>query len=523
MDAFDAVVVGAGCNGLAAAIHLLERGWSVAVIEQAAEPGGAVKTREVTLPGFRHDLCAMNLSMFAGSPFFAAHKDALAALGLGFAPAADCFASVFRDRTYLGVSKEIEKTVSAITAVSAKDAEAWRAMAARFGEDAPHIFGLLGSPMPSFAAARVLWSAWRAKGVSGLLDLGRLLLASPRDFLDAHFKSPKVKAMMAAWGMHLDFPPDVAGGALFPYLESMADQSFGMVIGAGGADVIIRAMVGLIEAKGGEIRLKSPVARIETDASGATGVKLKDGTRIAARKAVIANLDPRIVFGRLMEPDPKRKGFDDKVARIRSGPGTMMIHLALESLPDWLAGDELKRFAYVHVAPDLAMMSRAFAEAAAGLLPAEPVLVVGQPTAIDPTRAPPGKHVLWVQVRVLPAAIAGDALGRISATAWDAAKAPYAERVLDLLETYAPGLRGKILARSVWSPRDLEHENPCLIGGDNLTGSHHLDQNFFFRPVAGYSRYATPTPRLYLCGAATWPGAGTGAGSGYMLAKMLAG
>jgi phytoene dehydrogenase-like protein len=237
---------------------------------------------------------------------------------------------------------------------------------------------------------------------------------------------------------------------------------------------------------------------------------------------VIANLHPQIVFGRLVRPDPKRKAFDEKVARIRAGPGTMMIHLALDSLPDWRAGPELKRFAYVHVAPDLTMMSRAFAEAAAGLLPAEPVLVVGQPTAIDPTRAPPGKHVLWVQVRVLPATIAGDALGRISATAWDEAKEAYAERVLDILEIYAPGLRAKILGRSIWSPLDLERENPCLIGGDNLTGSHHLDQNFFFRPVAGYSRYATPTPRLYLCGAGTWPGAGTGAASGYMLAKMLA-
>jgi phytoene dehydrogenase-like protein len=223
-----------------------------------------------------------------------------------------------------------------------------------------------------------------------------------------------------------------------------------------------------------------------------------------------------------MKPDSKRKAFDEKVARIRAGPGTMMIHLALDSLPDWRAGDELKRFAYAHVAPDLAMMSRAFAEAAAGLLPAEPVLVVGQPTAIDPTRAPPGKHVLWVQVRVLPATIAGDALGRIQTTAWEEAKEPYAERVLDLLETYAPGLRAKILGRSTWSPIDLERENPCLIGGDNLTGSHHLDQNFIFRPVAGYSRYTTPTPRLYLCGAGTWPGAGTGAASGYMLGKMLA-
>jgi phytoene dehydrogenase-like protein len=522
MDAFDAIVVGAGHNGLAAAIHLLNRGWSVVVIEQAGEPGGAVKTREVTLPGFRHDLCAMNLSLFAGSPFFVAHKDELAAQGLSFAPAADCFASVFRDHTYLGVSKDLEKTATAISALSAKDSAAWRAMLARFGDEAPHIFGLLGSPMPSFATARTLWSAWRARGTQSLLDLARLLLASPRDFLDAHFESPKVKAMMAAWGMHLDFPPEAAGGALFPYLESMANQAFGMVLGAGGADVIIRAMTGLIKAKGGEIRLKSPVTRIESDASGATGVTLGEGTRITAKKAVIANLHPQIVFGRLMSADPKRKAFDEKVARIRAGPGTMMIHLALDSLPDWRAGPQLQRFAYVHVAPDLTMMSRAFAEAAAGLLPAEPVLVVGQPTAIDATRAPSGKHVLWVQVRVLPATIAGDALGRIQANAWDEAKEEYAERVLDILETYAPGLRAKILGRSVWSPLDLERENPCLIGGDNLTGSHHLDQNFFFRPVAGYSRYATPMSRLYLCGAGTWPGAGTGAASGYMLAKMLA-
>jgi phytoene dehydrogenase-like protein len=522
MDAFDAVVVGAGLNGLAAAVHLLSRGWSVAVIEQAAEPGGAVKTREVTLPSFRHDLCAMNLSLFAGSPFFAAYKEELTAQGLAFAPAADCFASVFRDHGFLGVSKDLDKTLAAIAALSVKDAAAWRAMVSRFGEDAPHLFALLGSPMPSLGSLRAVWGAWRTKGSAFLVDLGRLLISTPRDFLDAHFEEPKVKAMMAAWGMHLDFPPDVAGGALFPYLESMANQAFGMVIGRGGADAIIKAMTGLIKAKGGEIRLKSPVAKIETAAGGAPRVRLADGTRITAKKAVVANLNPQIVFGRLMDPEPKRRAFDDKVARIRAGPGTMMIHLALDSLPDWRAGDGLKGFAYVHVAPDLAMMSRAFAEAAAGLLPAEPALVVGQPTAIDPSRAPPGKHVLWIQVRALPAAIAGDALGLIGATAWDAAKEAYAERVLDILETYAPGLRGKILARSVWSPLDLERENPCLIGGDNLTGSHHLDQNFIFRPVAGYSRYKTPVRGLYLCGAATWPGAGTGAGSGFLLAKMLA-
>ena len=201
----------------------------------------------------------------------------------------------------------------------------------------------------------------------------------------------------------------------------------------------------------------------------------------------------------------------------------MMIHLALDELPDWRGGRAVRDFAYIHVAPDLEMMTRVYAEASAGLLPAEPVLVVGQPTAIDPSRAPAGKHVLWLQVRVLPADIRGDAAGTIAARDWDAARQPYADRVMDILEYYAPNLKNRVLGRAVFSPLDLERENPNLIGGDNLSGSHHLDQNFFLRPVAGWSRYRTPVRNLYLCGASTWPGAGTGAGSGFMLARMLAG
>ena len=520
---YDAIIIGAGHNGLAAAVRLVEKGWKVAVIEGKSEPGGAVKTRELTLPGFRHDLCAMNLSMFAGSPFFAAHKDVLLAQGLEFAPAQDCFATVFRDGTYLGVSQDLEKTLAGIAALSPRDAQAWRDLLSRFGGDAPHIFALLGSAMPSLAAAKVVWKAWREKGAGWLYATLRLLLATPRDFLDARFSHPKVKAVMAAWGLHLDFAPDVAGGALFPYLECMINQSFGMVIGKGGADTIVKAMTGALAAKGADLLLGSPVTRIETRGGRASAVTLADGRRLEATRAVIANAHPQLVFGQLVAPDPARAEFDRDLAGFRAGPGTMMIHLALDAAPNWRAGPELAKFAYVHVAPDLEMMSKVYAEASAGLLPAEPALVVGQPTAIDPSRAPAGKHVLWVQVRVLPAHIVGDSKGEILATTWDDAKEAYAERVLDLLETHAPGLRGHILGRSIFSPIDLERENPNLIGGDNLSGSHHLDQNFFLRPVPGYSRYKTPVQGLYLCGASTWPGAGTGAGSGFMLAKMLAG
>jgi phytoene dehydrogenase-like protein len=210
------------------------------------------------------------------------------------------------------------------------------------------------------------------------------------------------------------------------------------------------------------------------------------------------------------------------VRTFRYGLGTMMLHLAMSDLPDWTAGEELKRFAYVHLAPDLDMMSRVYSDAMAGLLPAEPVLVVGQPTAIDPARAPEGKHILWVQVRVLPAEIRGDAAGAIAARDWESAKEAYADRVVGIIERYAPGTRAKVLARHVESPADLEKRNPNLVGGDNLAGSHHLSQNFLFRPVSGWADWRTPVRDLYLIGASTWPGAGTGAGSGYMLAKTLA-
>jgi len=520
--AYDAVIIGAGHNGLAAALRLAEKGWRVAVVEAHAEPGGAVKTRELTLPGFRHDLCAMNLSMFAGSPFFAAHKDSLIANGLAFAPVERCFATVYRDGTYLGVSKTAESTLAGIAALSKHDADAWTALIQRFNGEAAHLFALLGAPVPSWAMAKVVAKACWEKGLGWPYETLKLLLATPRDFLDAHFEHPKVKAMMAAWGMHLDFPPDAAGGALFPYLECMVNQNFGMVIGQGGADTIIKAMVGALKAKGGELWLGDRVTSVATSGEVATGVILSSGKRLEA-KAVIANVHPKIVFGELVPRDAARAKFERDVAKFRAGPGTMMVHLALDDLPDWRAGAALRDFAYVHVAPDLEMMSRAFAEASAGLLPAEPVLVVGQPTAIDPIRAPRGKHVLWVQVRVLPAEIRGDAANQIGATSWDEAKEVYADRVLDILESYAPGLKSRILGRSVFSPLDLERENANLIGGDSLSGSHHLDQNYFLRPVAGWSRYRTPVRNLYLCGASTWPGAGTGAGSGFLLSKILAG
>lgn len=520
---YDTVIIGAGHNGLAAAIHLTQRDWKVAVFEAKAEAGGAVKTREATLPGFRHDLCAMNLSLFAGSPFLQENRAALVQHGLEFVPAEDCFASVFPDETWFGVSKTLDRTLDRLRAIDPKEAETWLRLLQQFGADAPHIFALLGNPMPSWATAKVVWSAWRQRGTPWLLGMLRFLLSSPRDWLDANFDSRKVKATLAAWGMHLDFPPDAAGGALFPYLESMANQAFGMVIGKGGADTMIKAMTGYLARLGCDIHVNAPVKEIMMEQGAASGVVLVNGERIGARKAVIANVTPQLLFGGLLPNGSGNPETDRKFQSFRPGPGTMMLHLALAAPLAWVAGKQLQNFAYVHVAPSLDYMTAAYSAAMDGLLPRAPVLVVGQPTALDPSRAPQGKHVLWVQVRVLPKHIKGDEAGKIKGTTWRDIKKDYADRVIGLIENYAPGTRKKILGSAIFSPDDLETENPCLVGGDNLSGSHHLDQNFLFRPVAGYSRYRMPVNKLYMCGAATWPGAGTGAGSGYMLGKMLAG
>lgn len=523
MSEFDAIFVGAGHNSLACAAHLALKRWKTAIFERNPVSGGAVQTREVTLPGFRHDLGAMNLSLFAGSAFHRKYANELKTAGLEFAPVADCFASVFPDGRWFGVSTDLEKTVGRLAAFSAEDAETWRKLAGGFMGEAEHLFRLLGSPMSGRALMGNGWNLWRKKGVRGALDTGKLLLSSPRAWLDENFISPHIKATLAAWGMHLDFAPDIAGGAVFPYLESMANQSFGMVLGKGGADTMIRALEGVLTAAGGKIFHNADVAEILTSGGRATGIRLANGETHTAIKAVIAGVAPGALPGKLLPAGSGDAGFDTAMKKFRHAPGTMMIHLALDGLPDWTAGEELKNFAYVHIAPSLDQMAETYQQAIAGLLPDEPVLVVGQPTAIDQSRAPDGKHVLWVQVRMLPADVKSDAAGEIAPDRWDAIKERYADRAIQIIEAHAPGLAKKILGRAVFSPVDLERENPNLVGGDQICGSHHLSQNFIFRPARGYALGNTPIQNLHLVGAATWPGAGTGAGSGFMLARQLGG
>lgn len=519
-NASDAVIIGAGHNSLACACHLSARGWKVAVYEQAAEAGGAVKSGAYTVPGFRHDWAAMNLSLFAGSAFHTENADELARNGLSFAPTGNPFASVFPDGRWLGVSNDAALTTARVRGFSDADAKAWTELTNNFPSEAESIFAVLGASMDLRAISTLGWKTWRKRGGGGTLDLARFLMMSPRAWLDQTFESDHVKATLAAWGMHLDFAPDIAGGAVFPYLEAMAGQAFGMVLGQGGADTMTKAMVKMIQSRGGSVHCGAKVTGIKHAAGRAFGIILEDGTLVEAEKAVIANVSPTALHKLTGGTDDARH--DAAMTTYQHAPGTMMIHLAMDALPDWTAA-ELKRFAYVHIAPSLDQMARTYAQAKAGLLPDEPVIVVGQPTVVDPSRAPAGKHVLWLQVRMAPCQIKGDAAGTIPDKNWQDAAAPFAERALDILERYAPGTRAKILGQYIVTPDMLEADNPNLVGGDQVCGSHHLHQHFMNRPARGFADGTTPIKNLYHTGAAVWPGAGTGAGSGTLLAKKLAG
>lgn len=516
----DVAIIGAGHNSLACACHLAARGWSVEVFEQASVPGGAVKTGEYTLPGFRHDWAAMNLSLFAGSLFHRENAEELGKHGLAFAPTDHPFASAFPDGRWLGISTNPDITTARIRGFSEADAQAWQALTGQFETEFERILSILGTPVSLGAISNLIWRSWRRDGIGGSLDLARFMTMSPRDWLDQTFEDDRVKATLAAWGMHLDFAPDVAGGAVFPYLEAMAGQAFGMVLGQGGADCMIKAMVSMLEARGGKLHCDAPVQRITINDGRATGIELADGRKVTAGKAVIANVSPAALLS--LTGDTGDQRYDGEVQNFQHAPGTMMIHIAMDDLPNWRAA-ELRRFAYVHLAPSMEQMSRTYAQAKAGLLPGEPVIVVGQPTVVDPSRAPAGQHVLWLQVRMAPAAIRGDAKGEIAETGWPAAAEPFAARALDILEGYAPGTRARILAQHVVTPEMLEADNPNLVGGDQICGSHHLHQHFLNRPVRGFADGSTPIRNLHHTGAAVWPGAGTGAGSGTFLAKKLAG
>jgi phytoene dehydrogenase-like protein len=519
-SSYDAILIGAGHNALVCAAYLGRAGWRVVVLEQGERPGGTVSSAETTRPGFVHDLFATNMNLFLGSPVHAELGAELERHGLQYEASSEPFANVFPDGRALRVHQGVETTLAEFDRHDSRDADGWRRLDELYERLSPALFALYGSRLDARSLVDVCARHVPALGVAGTRELIRLLLSSTRELAEDYLKSPEAHALLACWGMHLDFAPDVAGGAMFPFLEAFTDMRTGMAVARGGASRLIDALVAYGAGHGVELRTSAEVTGVVVSAGRATGVELASGERLAARRVVIAGLAPPQLYGRLLAgvslPERIRRAAD----AYRYGPGTLMLHLALSEPPRWTAGEDLARFAYVHIAPYVEDLAVTYTHACAGILPAEPMLVVGQSSAVDPTRAAEG-HVLWVQVRALPAQIRGDALDQIHARDWAQAAEPYADRVISKLERYAPGIGQLVLDRAILTPLDLERHDPNLGGGDSISGSMHLRQNFLFRPFPEVRDYETGVEGLLMLGAATWPGAGVNALSGYNVARKL--
>ena len=323
-DDHDAVVIGAGHNGLVAAVYLARAGWNPLVLERNKEIGGAIRSAELTEEGFVHDTYSTNQNLFLGSPVYEDLADDLADHGLEFSHSTKPYCNVYPDERCLRAYHDEGRTLDELRRHDPDDADGWSRLHDRFETFQRTLLPLYATPLPSVEAGRTLAAAVRETSIGDVVSLGQLLLNSTRELGDEYFATPEAKALVATWGLHLDFGPDVSGGAMFPFLETFTDMEEGISITTGGASNLVDALAGVLRDAGGEIRTDAEVRRVLTDRGQATGVELAAGERITADRAVIANLAPTVLFEELLDGCPLPESFERRVDAYSYGPATMM-------------------------------------------------------------------------------------------------------------------------------------------------------------------------------------------------------
>ena len=522
MADFDAVVVGSGVNGLACAALLAKSGWRVCVLERNDWLGGAIKTAEITQRGFRHDVFSAWHPLWVGGAAHAQLGDDLARHGLEYLNTEHPTGTLFPDGEAAFLLRSADANAAELDRHHAGDGDAWRRMLDEFLPNADLAFGVLGTELWSKRGAGLALKAYRRFGRDGILDFSGGLLASARDRLGERFASERAHGLLAPWVLHTGLGPDAACSGYLAEVIAVAVQDGGMPIPRGGGMRLVDALVGVITEAGGACETETEVERILVAGGRAAGVLTAAGETVTAARAVVANVTPTQLYGRLLADPPREAA--QRAQRFRYGRSEMQIHFALAEPTRWEGDERLAQTAIVHLTPGLDGVSRAVNEADRGLLPAEATVVVGQPLTIDPSRAPEGKGMLWIQLQELPWNVKGDAAGELDTgdgTWTERLRERYADRIQERLARHIPNLESSILGRVALSPADLQAANPNLVHGDPYGGALTLDQNFLWRPFPGRPGHRTAVDGLWHVGASTHPGPGLGAGSGALVAEQL--
>ena len=526
MATFDAVFVGAGINSLAGAALLSKAGWNVCVLERTDELGGCIKTSsDLTMPGFTHEVLASWHPLFTGSAAYAELEGDLARRGLQYLNTELPTGTAFPDGTSAFLTTSFEENIAELARRAPADGPAWEAMFNGFMANADLSFGVLGTELWSPAGLGLGRQALRRFGRRGLLAYVGTVLSTCRDWLGDTFESDAAQGLLAPWVLHTGLGPDQAASGFMTQVVACALQLGGMPVPKGGGVVLVEGLAAIVRDAGGEVRTGAEVERVLVSRGKATAVRLGGGETIRAERAVIASVTPTQLYGDLLGAGDAPADVTAAAHRYRYGRGEMQIHIAMSEPPDWYGDERLGRTAIVHVTPGLDGVSRAVNEAERGLLPAEATIVCGQPMAVDPSRAPAGSWIVWMQLQELPAGrVKGDAAGEIDVGdgSWtEELREAYADRITARLGRHIQNLERATIKRVVLSPADIAALNVNLVGGDIYGGACSLDQNFLFRPLPQAPGHRTSVDHLWHIGASTHPGPGLGAGSGFLVYKEL--
>jgi phytoene dehydrogenase-like protein len=506
----DAIIVGGGHNGLAAAAYLGRAGQRTLVLEQRPVLGGAAVSQH-PWPGYTISTLSYVLSLM---PPEVMRELELKRHGLVLYPLAADYYVPFPGGSNLLLTKDNRQAIAQIAKFSKKDAEAWPRFSEYLARVARLVRPLLLMTPPALGAKSpedlldLARFAWKLKGldVESTADFVKVMTLSVAELLDEWFESPQVKAARCVSGAigtyGGPYTPGTAYVLLHHYIGEVDGQMAEWAFVRGGTGAVSEAIAADAREHGAEIRTGARVARILVEGDRAVGVALADGTELRS-KVVVSNTHPQLTFCQLVESRHLPPAFLDRIRRYKSRSGTVKINLALGELPRFSglnsSDADLANRSFIQLCHSMDYLERAFDDAKYGKPSQGPYSDGVIPTVVDDSLAPPRKHVMSCFTQYVPAG-------------WSTAPhreelEQYADRVVEGYAQFAPNLRSAVEHREVIGPYEMEREYG-LVGGNIMHGDLTLDQLFSFRPVAGYADYRTPIKGLYLCGSGTHPGGG---------------
>ncbi|GAA2604342.1 NAD(P)/FAD-dependent oxidoreductase [Dactylosporangium fulvum] len=492
-ETVDAVVVGAGHNGLVAANLLADAGWDVVVLEATEHVGGAVRSGEI-LPGFVNDLCSSFYPLGAASPVL--RQLDLESHGLRWSHAPEVVAHLFPDGRAAVLSRELDLTAESLDAFAPGDGGRFQRLYRQWRRLADDLVPSLLTPFPPIrSGARLVARA----GLGGALRLGRRFLIPARALGEELFRGDGGRMLLVGLALHTDLAPDDAASGGFGWLLAMLGQQHGFPVPAGGAQQLTDALVRRFD---GVVHRRALVDRVIVGGGRALGVRCADGRLFRARRAVLADVPAPSLYRSLVDAGDLPPRLLEDLEGFRWDNPTLKIDWALSGPVPWIA-PEVGRAGTVHLGAE---PYRYAADLALGRPPEEPFLLVGQMTTADPTRSPAGTETLWAYTHLPPGVRPDEVDAQVG-------------RVEDTLRRHAPGFGDLVLERHVAGPADLEAKNPSLVDGAINGGTASAYQQLVWRPVTGPGRADTPIDRLFLASSSAHPGGGVHGAAGANAAR----